>query len=256
MLDLSDCSIDTEGTLAIVKALKNHTTLRALNINGNAINNAVAKEVANVLEANPPLRSLNLQGGWIGDDGLIAITHSLITNTHLISLDVRGNYYGSKAVKAAAVALEKNVTLRSLYLGGNFEEDAVLALIRALASNVKLSEKLENFELSWSTVYSSWDETRWDSEITCAQGTWSYLINGTMIASADTFYEFFEQIIKSDILPHELSWLREISLSKSSTAPKKISEISSIGKKIISSSPPQPRGRERSSSSRFFCAII
>jgi len=258
LLNLGGCSIDSEGMLTIAQALHHHTAIRSLILSSNGINNSVAKVIASLLEANHAVRTLNLQSCFIGDEGAIAIAHALCTNTHLIFLCIQNNSIGSAGIRAFADALEKNRTLRSFYLGGKLEEAGVMAILQALAKNMQLTDKLQNFNISWSTVFSSWHETRWDSELTCQQGTWSYIINGETIASAESFSEFWYQVKDSKILPQELDWMREITVSEPSAKMERTFIITTIGKKLLSSSPPVPRAPYRSSStgSSFMCALV
>ncbi|MCE5316535.1 MAG: hypothetical protein LLG04_04130 [Parachlamydia sp.] len=255
VLDLNQCSIDTEGMLVIAKALENNAALRSLHVSNNGINNAVAILIANAVAANSCLRSLNLQGCWFGDEGFAALARALCTNTELMMLDVRNNDAGTVGLIALADALEKNFTIKSLYLGGKFEDAGVMAVVKALARNVRLSEKLENFNIFWSTVYSAWYETRWDSTLACSQGIWSYEINGTTIASSDSFVAFMGQIKSSSILPNELKWFCDIPVSESTS--KKVPQIAGSQARVLSSTPPVPRERERSSSVRpVICAVV
>jgi Ran GTPase-activating protein (RanGAP) involved in mRNA processing and transport len=256
LLDLGGCSIDTEGMLAIAQSLNHHTAIRSLILNSNGINNGVAKIIASLLEANHAVRTLSLQSCFIGDEGASLIAYALSKNTNLIYLDIRNNSFSYTGIMAFAGILAKNTTLRSLYLGGKFEETGVMAIMKALATNARLTDKVQDFDISWCTVFSSWDETRWDSELTCQQGTWSYIINGETIASADSFSSFWYQIKDSKILPLELNWLRDIVVLESSKKMEKTSIITTIGKKLLSSSPPLPRGRYRSSSTRTFPCVI
>ncbi len=162
-LDLLGNHLRNDGVEYLLAALNGHSALRTLNVFGNGItnidsilqpdlplhsidvgNNAIgdagALVLANLLRANPVLSSLYLQHAQIGNAGVDALATALTSNSHLQVLSlagVEGVLIQDNGASALARALLQNTGVRELYLWSNAIGDAgARALANAMEHNM------------------------------------------------------------------------------------------------------------------------
>ncbi|KAI8604942.1 hypothetical protein EDD21DRAFT_411569 [Dissophora ornata] len=99
-LNLGDCSIGNEGTLALSEALNTNTTLTTLDLGYNLIGNEGALALSEALKTNTALTTLNLRDNSIGNEGALALSEALKTNTTLTSLNLQYNSFGNEGARA------------------------------------------------------------------------------------------------------------------------------------------------------------
>ena len=85
--------------------------LQDLNLSGNVLGNAGAKDIASMIEENQTIKKLKLKNCGIGSQGLQLIVSALCAeegNEQLESLDIQGNFIPDKHLKMLLVLMYKN----------------------------------------------------------------------------------------------------------------------------------------------------
>ena len=113
VLDLSSCSLQTEGATEIFNAIRNHSCLISLNISNNNITNDAANVLASVLSLNITVQNLHLQRCSLQTEGAIKIFNAIRNHVHLTSLSIRDNDdIDRQAVYVLRAVLSSNPRLR------------------------------------------------------------------------------------------------------------------------------------------------
>ncbi len=121
-LDFND-AIGAEGAVALAKALKGNTTLKTLDLGGNAIDAEGAVALAEALKGNTILTTLHLNENAIGEEGAVALANALKFNTNLRTLYLISCSLDTGDAALLADALRANTTLTSLNLSLNSQVD-------------------------------------------------------------------------------------------------------------------------------------
>ena len=133
-LDLSLCSLTSDGVGEVVSGLNDNHTLRELNLRNNQIRSEGTVAVATMLKRNSSLERLDL--GWcsIGSSGGVELGAALERNKTLTELWLSGNALGDDGVRGLCVGLEKNTSLEELNLNGDesLGEEGVLLLLKCV----------------------------------------------------------------------------------------------------------------------------
>ena len=149
-LNLSGNNIDHAGAKDLAEAIKNNTALTTLNLSGNNIDHAGAKELAEVLKTNTTaLTNLNLTGNTIKHGGATELAVALKINRVLTTLNLSGNNIDQAGAKELAEALKTNKALTNLNLRGNNINDWV---VPTLAQALKTNKALTNLNLSGNNI--------------------------------------------------------------------------------------------------------
>ena len=133
-LNLSLCSLTSDGVGEVVSGLNDNHTLRELVLNSNQIRSEGAVAVATMLKRNSSLERLEL--GWcsIGSSGGVELGAALERNKTLIGLWLSTNALGDDGVRGLCVGLENNSSLEELRLYGDesLGEEGVLLLLKCV----------------------------------------------------------------------------------------------------------------------------
>ena len=121
----------------ILKALKDNSKLKALNLLNNHMTGIVAEDLADVIKSNPCLTLLTLS---FNDLKLSASTilQALQKNSKLEILKLNGNYMTGKVAKDLADVLIKNPHLTQLTIANNDLRSSASLIFKALKRNAKL----------------------------------------------------------------------------------------------------------------------
>ncbi|EES05430.1 hypothetical protein BDA96_04G229600 [Sorghum bicolor] len=124
-LYLSDLNLENEGTISIVKALKQSAPqLEVLEMAGNEINAKAALDLAECLTAMQSLKKLTLAENELKDDGAVIIAKSLEDgHTDLKELDVSTNMLQRVGARCFARAVADKPAFVQLNINGNFISD-------------------------------------------------------------------------------------------------------------------------------------
>ena len=117
-LDLSNCSMTSDGVGEVVSRLSDNQTLSLLNLSGNPIGSDGAVAVATMLKRNSSLETLWLVRCSIGSSGGVELGVALERNKTLRVLGLSGNAIGEDGARGLCVGLENN-SLEKLYLSGD-----------------------------------------------------------------------------------------------------------------------------------------
>ena len=134
-------AITDAGATALAEMLKENTTLQQLNISGNSIGQGGATALAEMLKENTTLQQLNISGNSIGQGGATALAEMLKENTTLQQLDVSINSIGQGGATALAEMLKENTTLQQLDVSINsIGQGGATALAEMLKENTTLQQ--------------------------------------------------------------------------------------------------------------------
>jgi hypothetical protein len=103
----------------VLEFCKIATGLELLDVRGNEIDDAGAKDLAAALKVNATLTSFDLSENKIGAPGAKDLAAALKVNTTLTTLDLTANEIGAAGAKDLATALKVNTTLTTLDLYKN-----------------------------------------------------------------------------------------------------------------------------------------
>ena len=118
-LNLSHCSLTSEGIGELVCGLGDNYTLRDLDLVGNPITSEGVAAVATMLKTNSSLDTLWLEECSIGSDGGVELGTALEKNNTLKILWLSGNSLGDNGVRGLSIGLANNSSLKRLYLRGD-----------------------------------------------------------------------------------------------------------------------------------------
>jgi len=134
-LDLSECNIGEQGTIAVAKSLANLPQLSSLNLTNNNIEEQGAIALAKSLTNLTQLNRLNLFGNNIGEQGAIALSQPLANLPQLTELNLWHNSIGEQGVIALSQPLANLPQLTKLDLGKNdIGEQDTFVLANSLAN--------------------------------------------------------------------------------------------------------------------------
>ena len=146
-LDVGYNSLDDEGALGIVRAVRQHDKMTSLGLASCKIGASGAKEIAEYVSGTAVLTDLNLCNNNIGAEGAKAFAEALASGKAVLTyLNLRANDIGADGAKAIAAALVKNAVLKDLDLAqnalcgidiygrGTYDPSGIQALAAALSS--------------------------------------------------------------------------------------------------------------------------
>lgn len=92
-LILSNSNINDQNLLQLVLPLKNHPTLKILDLNSNLLQNNGIKVISEIIQCNSIIEEIDLYNNNIGEDGALYFLLSIQNfNTTLIDVCIWGNY--------------------------------------------------------------------------------------------------------------------------------------------------------------------
>jgi Ran GTPase-activating protein (RanGAP) involved in mRNA processing and transport len=148
-LNLYGNQIGDAGAKDLSNALKHNTTLTSLDLGNNLIGAAGAKDLSDVLKHNTTLLSLDLGDNQIGAAGAKDLSDALKHNTIITSLNLYSNQIGDVGAKDLSDALKYNTTLTSLYLGNN---EIGAAGAKDLSNALNHNTTLTSLDLSYNQI--------------------------------------------------------------------------------------------------------
>ena len=142
-LNMGDCHLTTSHCVCLGQLLRHqiHCKIEELNLSLCSMTSDGVGEVVSGLSDNHTLRELKLSYTPIGSEGAVAMATMLKRNSSLERLDLDSCSIGSSGGVELGAALERNKTLRVLRLGGNaIGDDGVRGLCAGLENNSSLEE--------------------------------------------------------------------------------------------------------------------
>ena len=133
-LDISQCSITSDGVGEVVSGLSDNHTLRLLALSVNPIGSEGAIAVAAMLRKSSSLERLNLDSCNIGSSGGVELGAALERNKALRVLLLSCNAIGNDGVRSLCTGLENNSSLEELCLDGDklLGEEGVSLLLKCV----------------------------------------------------------------------------------------------------------------------------
>ena len=165
-LDLTGCSMTSDGVGEVVSGLSDNHTLRRLSLSHSQIGSEGAVAVATMLKRNSSLETLQLAGCSIGSSGGVELGVALERNKTLRVLWLSGNEIGDDGVRGLCVGLENNSSLEELNLGGgeSLGEEGVSLLLKCVEeknTSLKILWLLKKYKRDISSVLQSRCEVVW-----------------------------------------------------------------------------------------------
>jgi len=121
----------------ILKALKDTSTLKVLDLSENELSGTVSQELAHVIWSNVNLQSVGLASNKF-NSSILTILKSLTTLSRLKTLNLNNNNMTANAVKYIAEVIENNVYLEKLGLAKSNFDSSVCLILQALKGISKL----------------------------------------------------------------------------------------------------------------------
>jgi len=125
-LDISNNRMGDDGVKPICEALKQNSSLKALDLNASQTSGGVigpqgAQYLADMLSVNGALTALNLSSNYLGDEGVSAVCEAIQSNkeTKLASLHMGKNRFGPVGAKSVAAMVAVTGVLTSINLSNN-----------------------------------------------------------------------------------------------------------------------------------------
>jgi Leucine Rich repeat len=118
-IDLHMQDFSKDDALKIAKALKNNTSITALNLSDIYLEDTITSIITDSLTENTSVKTLNLSKNKITDKGAKAIANLIKANTAITTIDLAENNIGSRGAQDIAEAIALNSTLTELRLEGN-----------------------------------------------------------------------------------------------------------------------------------------
>ena len=125
-LDISHNELNDVGIIKIADSLKHNNAIQELNLSSTHMTSSGAKQIAETLYVNTALRELNISYNTLESDGVAAIAECLKKNVTLQKLDVSCCNITSKIVCLFANAIKENKGLCSFNLSENSDSDDTL----------------------------------------------------------------------------------------------------------------------------------
>ena len=128
------------SSLVIFEGLKRISSLRTLDLSGNNMTAAVAKDLKNVININIHLEVLRLGYNSL-HSSIVFILQALRRNKGLKILDISGNIMSREAVDALADVINNNVCLETLSIcDSKINHSSMTVILQALKLNSNLKE--------------------------------------------------------------------------------------------------------------------
>jgi len=119
-LSLRYCDITPRGVSILVDSLRQNSTLRTLDLQGNHISrDNAAASLGNMLNFNKFLVELNVQETELGNTGATMVAQALHINASIVKLNLSGNHIGHVGCLMLSLSLEENATLTHLNISRN-----------------------------------------------------------------------------------------------------------------------------------------
>ena len=165
-LNLTGCSMTSDGVGEVVSGLSDNHTLRELYLSENKIGSEGAVAVATMLKRNSSLETLRLHMCSIGSSGGVELGVALERNKTLRVLGLSGNPIGDDGVRGLCVGLENNSSLEVLHLHGDksLGEEGVLLLLKCVEeknTSLKTLRLSKKYKRDISSVLQSRCEVEW-----------------------------------------------------------------------------------------------
>ncbi|XP_065894793.1 protein NLRC5-like [Dysidea avara] len=114
--DLSNCNIQEEGLILILKEVRTACYLKYIDVQSNSLNNALASELAVFISSSHTLSHLSLSNCALQEDGFLRIADSLVKTKTLTHLDISSNFISNNvgAKLALTVVFSKKSQLKHL----------------------------------------------------------------------------------------------------------------------------------------------
>ena len=161
-LRLRDCHISSEGAVELATALCKNTTLRELNLSGNAIGEPVegVTAIATMLAENKSLTWLELEDCHISGQGAGELAAALCKNSTLQDLDLNFNPIGVEGVSKMSEMVQQNTSLTRLRIlcDNSVGEEGTRKLLNSIKYNQTLKELWlpENYKSATSDCRIHW----------------------------------------------------------------------------------------------------
>ena len=123
--------------IVILRALKDHSKLKSLNLNDNNMTGQVAEDLANVIKNNSDLEGLHLSGNDLQYSAIV-ILQALKDHSKLKVLDLNNNSMTVKVAEDLAYVIKNNSDLQGLYLSDNNFKSSANLILQALKDHSKL----------------------------------------------------------------------------------------------------------------------
>ena len=143
-LDLSNCSLTSDGVGEIMSGLSHNHTLRELDLWWNQFGSEGAVAIATMLKTNRSLERLYIVRCGIGSSGGVELGAALERNKTLRHLKLSENVVGDDGVRGLSVGLENNSSLEELHLryDKSVGEEGVSLLLKCLEEKNTSLKKL------------------------------------------------------------------------------------------------------------------
>ena len=119
------------STAVILKALKQNSLLRKLNLNSNLMGEEVAEDIADVIKNNRNLEHLCIRNNKLGLSAIV-ILHALKENSKLKILSLNENNITKEVVEGLVNVIKNNSGLEELYLSDNDLKLSAVVILQAL----------------------------------------------------------------------------------------------------------------------------
>ena len=143
-IDMSNINLNTVRVTAVIRHLKNITSVKSLKLSSNAISEEAANDLADFICNNPLLEKLNLSHNSIST-GVLRIAISLSNINSIKSLDISRNYITADFIEGIVSALAQCLTLEELNLSHN---SLTFTGIVKVAEGLRGHRNLQNLDLS------------------------------------------------------------------------------------------------------------
>ena len=146
-LDMTHCSICSDGVTSLYCDHKSWVNLHTLNLSHNKIDSDDAQVLSKVLVHCKNLRYLDLSRNGLGDSGCLSLADGLQNHTSLLELKLGGNKITSEGIAAMIPVIKQNhlqhLDLTKCAIGS----DGIAALV-----DVTCADTLQILELSYNSL--------------------------------------------------------------------------------------------------------
>ena len=120
------------GALKIVRALKEVSSLKVLDLNDNNTSGIIADFLASAISSNSSLEDLRLSNNRLTTSGTVTIAKSLSNMSTLKYLEIQSNLITEEAADSIVSVIKSNTGIEELYLGNNKLGVGALKIVTAL----------------------------------------------------------------------------------------------------------------------------
>ena len=135
-IGLANNDLKTSSVL-ILRALKENSKLKALDLNGNNMTGEAAEDLASVIKNNYHLEQLHLANNDLRTSSIL-ILQAIKENSKLKALNLNGNKMTGEVTEDLASVIKNNSNLEQLYLANNDLKTSSILILQALKENSKL----------------------------------------------------------------------------------------------------------------------